>query len=219
MHGYLAAHGYACIRLDIVGSGDSEGVLQDEYLRSEQDDAVTAIAWIAAQPWCDGKVGMTGISWGSFNSLQVVARRPPALKAIITVASTDDRYADDMHYMGGCVLMDTMGWGATFLGYLPTPPDPVVVGAAWRAMWQQRLEVVRPPVLAWLEHQTRDDYWRQGSVCEDYGAIQCAVYAVGGWADGYSNAIPRLMRHLTCPKKALIGPWGIASPTRAGRVR
>jgi putative CocE/NonD family hydrolase len=191
-------------------------VLRDEYLRSEQDDAVAAIAWIAAQPWCDGTVGMTGISWGGFNSLQVAARRPPALKAIITVASTDDRYADDMHYMGGCVLMDTMGWGATFLGYLPTPPDPAVAGAAWRAMWRERLEAVRPPVLAWLEHQTRDDYWRQGSVCEDYDAIQCAVYAVGGWADGYSNAIPRLMRHLRCPKKALIGPWGHCFPYEGG---
>ncbi|MEX2647791.1 MAG: CocE/NonD family hydrolase [Alphaproteobacteria bacterium] len=216
VHGYLAGHGYACVRLDIAGSGDSEGVLLDEYLPSEQDDGFAAIAWIAAQPWCSGAVGMMGISWGGFNSLQVAARRPPALKAIITVASTDDRYADDMHYMGGAVLMDTMGWGATFLGYLPTPPDPAVAGEAWRAMWRERLESVRPPVLAWLEHQMRDDYWKQGSVCEDYAAITCAVYAIGGWADGYSNAIPRLMRRLACPRKALIGPWGHCFPYEGG---
>ena len=216
VHGYLAGHGYACLRIDIAGSGDSEGVLLDEYLPGEQDDAVAAIAWIAAQPWCAGAVGMTGISWGGFNSLQVAARRPPALKAIVTVASTDDRYADDMHYMGGAVLMDTMGWGATFFGYLPTPPDPAIVGEAWRAMWWARLEAVTPPVIPWLEHPTRDAYWKQGSVCEDYGRIACAVYAIGGWADGYSNAIPRLMRGLTCPRKALIGPWGHCFPYEGG---
>ncbi|MSP83419.1 MAG: CocE/NonD family hydrolase [Alphaproteobacteria bacterium] len=216
IHRYVAGHGYACVRLDIRGSGDSEGVLRDEYLPGEQDDAVAALAWIAAQPWCDGAIGMMGISWGGFNSLQVAARRPPGLKAIITVCSTDDRYADDMHYMGGAVLMDTMGWGATFLGYLPTPPDPALLGDRWRAMWLERLEAARPPALAWLEHQTRDAYWKQGSVCEDYAAIQCAVYAVGGWADGYSSAIPRLMRGLTCPKKALIGPWGHCYPYESG---
>jgi len=216
VHGYFAGHGYAAIRLDIRGSGDSEGVLMDEYLKQEQDDGVEAIAWIASQPWCTGKVGQMGISWGGFNSLQVAARRPPALKAIITVASTDDRYADDMHYMGGCPVMDTMGWGATFFGYLPTPPDPALHGEKWRALWQERLDAVHPPAITWLQHQTRDAYWKQGSVCEDYGAIQAAVYAVGGWADGYSNAIPRLMQHLKCPKKALIGPWGHCFPYEAG---
>ena len=94
-HGYFAGHGYACLRVDMRGSGDSDGVLLDEYLKQEQDDALEVIAWIAAQPWCSGQVGMIGISWGGFNALQVAARRPPALKAIITVCSTDDRYADD----------------------------------------------------------------------------------------------------------------------------
>ena len=100
-HPYFAGHGYACVRLDIRGSGDSDGLILDEYLKQGQDDAVEAIAWIARQPWCTGKVGMMGISWGGFNSLQVAARHPEALKAIITVDSTDDRYADDMHYKIG----------------------------------------------------------------------------------------------------------------------
>src|SRR5919204_3667726 len=94
MHPYFAGHGYAAIRVDMRGSGDSDGVLLDEYLKQEQDDALEVIAWIARQPWCSGQVGMMGISWGGFNALQVAARRPPALKATITVCSTDDRYAD-----------------------------------------------------------------------------------------------------------------------------
>ena len=73
------------------GSGDSDGVLLGEYLKQEQDDALEIIDWITAQPWCSGRVGMIGISWGGFNGLQVAARRPPALKAIVSICSTDDR--------------------------------------------------------------------------------------------------------------------------------
>ena len=81
-HPYLAAHGYACIRVDVRGSGESDGVLSDEYSQAELDDGVEVIAWLARQPWCSGQVGMFGISWGGFNALQVAALRPPALKAI-----------------------------------------------------------------------------------------------------------------------------------------
>src|SRR5271165_6246229 len=206
--GYFAGHGYAGVRLDARGSGDSDGVLLDEYLLQEQDDAVEAIAWIASQPWCSGSVGMIGKSWGGFNGLQVAARRPPALKAVITVYSTDDRYADDAHYIGGCLLTDEMlGWGTAMHTVATLPPDPKSVGNAWKEMWQERLDAFHPQIHTWLTHQRRDDYWKHGSVNEDFGAITCAVYAVGGWCDGYRDAVFRLMEGLSSPKKALIGPW------------
>jgi len=207
-HPYFAGHGYASVRVDLRGSGDSEGVLLDEYLPNEQDDAVEALAWLAAQPWCSGKTGMFGISWGGFNSLQVAARRPPSLEAIITVCSTDDRYADDVHYMGGCPLgVEALSWAATMLAFNARPPDPTVVGERWRELWLERLDGSPPFIEAWLSHQRRDSFWKQGSVCEDYGAIDCAVYAVGGWADAYRNAIFRLLAGLPGPRKGLIGPW------------
>jgi predicted acyl esterase len=212
-HAYLAGHGYASVRVDIRGSGESEGVLLDEYLPQEQDDAVEVLAWLAAQPWCTGKTGMFGISWGGFNSLQVAARRPPSLQAIITYCSTDDRYADDVHYMGGCVLAAYMlSWSSTMLAFNARPPDPDVVGERWRDMWLERLEGSPPFVEAWLSHQRRDAYWKQGSVCEDYGDIECAVYAVGGWADAYRNTVFRLLEGLGSPKKGIVGPWGHQYP-------
>ena len=215
-HPYFAGHGYASIRVDLRGSGDSDGLLLDEYLPQEQLDALEVIAWIAAQPWCSGKVGMMGISWGGFNSLQVAAHRPPALKAIITVCSTDDRYTDDCHYMGGCVLgSDMLNWASYMFAYNALPPDPQVVGERWREMWLGRMENTPPFVQTWLSHQWRDDYWKQGSVDEDYSAIECAVYAVGGWTDPYTNAVPRLLQHLKAPRKGLIGPWVHAYPHRA----
>jgi putative CocE/NonD family hydrolase len=209
-HSYLAGHGYACLRIDIRGSGDSDGFFDDEYSPQEQADCVEAIAWIAAQPWCSGRVGMWGISWGGFKSLQVAAHRPPALKAIITVCSTDDRYADDTHYMGGCLLLGNLNWGANMFAIATKPPDPEVVGEGWREIWLKRLEKIPHLVSIWTKHQRRDAYWRQGSVCENYSAIECAVFAVGGWADSYTNAIPRLLAGLKSPKLGLIGPWGHA---------
>ena len=120
IHPYWAAHGYACVRVDLRGSGESDGFLEDEYQPREQDDALEVIAWLAAQPWCSGSVGMIGISWGGFNGLQVAARRPPALKAIITLMRTDDRYADDVHYMGGCLLAtDLLHWSTCMLHSVP----------------------------------------------------------------------------------------------------
>lgn len=204
---HYASHGYACVQPDIRGSGDSQGVLLDEYLQSEQDDGVEIIAWLARQPWCTGKVGMEGCSWAGFSALQVAARRPPELKAIITDCAADDRYTDDAHYLGGAITQDMFLWGSMFYALQAYPPDPAVVGSRWRDMWRQRCESLDFSVARWVRHQTRDAFWKHGSVDENYAAIQCAVYAIGGWTDGYCNAPPRLIEHLTAPRKALIGPW------------
>ena len=211
-HPYLAAHGYAGVRVDIRGCGESTGLLFDEYAKQEQDDGMEVIAWLAAQPWCNGAVGMMGISWGGFNGLQIAARRPPALKAVVTICSTDDRYADDVHYMGGTLLTAGLDWAFFFFSSMCLPPDPLLVGDSWRPMWLDRLQNIPLFFDLWLQHQRRDAYWRYGSVCEDYEAIQCPVYAVGGWTDGYKNAIPRLLERLKVPRKGLIGPWAHAYP-------
>ncbi|MFI5019217.1 MAG: CocE/NonD family hydrolase, partial [Dongiales bacterium] len=213
-HAWVAAQGYACARVDIAGSGDSDGLLLDDYLTQEQDDAVEIIAWLAGQPWCSGKVGMIGISWGGFNGLQVAARQPPALKAVISIASTVDRYADDVHFMGGALLADNMDWGAAFFTYAALPPDPEMVGAGWRKQWLERLEMLRPFPPLWLEHQRRDEFWKHGSVCENYAAIKCPVMGVSGWADGYTAAVFRLAENLAGPCKGLVGPWGHLYPHR-----
>jgi putative CocE/NonD family hydrolase len=215
-HPYLAGHGYAMVRVDMRGSGDADGIMLDEYLPQELADGVEVIAWLAKQPWCSGKVGMFGKSWGGFNALQVAALRPPALKAIITLYSTDDRYSDDIHYIGGCQFgTDHLTWATTMLAYNARPTDPRFIGEQWRETWLDRLEQTPPYINTWLKHQRRDDFWKHGSVCQDYSAITCAVYAIGGWADGYTNAVPRLLSGLSCPRKGLIGPWSHQFPETA----
>lgn len=212
IHPYIAGHGYTCIRVDMRGSGDSDGILTDEYTQQEQLDAVDAIAWIAEQPWCDGSVGMMGISWGGFNSLQVAAKQPPALKAIISLCSSDDLYADNMHYMGGCLLGDNLSEATVMFAFNALPPDPQIVGERWREMWFERMEKSGLWLDKWLRHQRRDAYWSTSSVGEYYSDIRCPVYAIGGWADGFTNTVLRLMEHLEVPRKGLIGPWGHKYP-------
>ena len=127
----------------------------------------------------------------------MAARRPPQLDCVISLCSTDDRYADDVHYLGGCVLgADMLSWASTMLAYNARPPDPGIVGDRWRAMWLERLRETPRYIEAWLAHQRRDAFWKQGSVCEDYTALTCPVYMVGGWNDGYTNADPSLPRRV-----------------------
>jgi len=212
IHGFFAEHGYAALRVDMRGAGDSEGLLWDEYLLQEQEDAIDVIAWAAAQPWCSGKVGMFGKSWGGFNGLQVAAHRPPALKAVVSCYTTDNRYRDDIHYMGGLLLNDNLWWGNIMITDQCRPPDPEIVGENWRKMWQERLDNLPLWPANWMEHPIQDDYWRHGSVDQDWSAIECPVLVVGGWEDSYTNPVPRLLENLQAPCRAILGPWGHIYP-------
>jgi uncharacterized protein len=219
-HSWFAGHGYVCIRTDMRGNGDSDGLMDDEYTAQELQDAVEVIEWAAQQPWCNGNVGMMGISWGGFNGLQVAALAPEPLKAVISICSTVDRYADDIHYKGGCMLGENFGWSNTMLAYSSRPPDVALVGNRWREMWMHRLENLQPDLSTWLRHQHRDEYWKHGSVCEDYSAIKAAVLSIGGWHDGYRNTISHLVKNLSSPVKGIVGPWihkypHFAAPTPA----
>jgi putative CocE/NonD family hydrolase len=215
MHPWFAGNGYAVLRVDMRGSGESDGILHDEYLPQEQEDAVEVIAWIARQTWCSGHVGMMGKSWGAYNSLQVAARRPPELKAIIAVMGTDDRFNECIHFSGGCLLNDNFWWGCIMQLYNIRPPDPEIVGDRWREMWIARLQNERFWPEMWLHHQTRDDYWKQGSVCFDYGAITCPVWFWSGWADIFRDTGFRLAANLKVPRKITVGPWAHLYPFEA----
>jgi putative CocE/NonD family hydrolase len=207
-HHYFALRGYVGVRLDVRGTGSSEGVTSDEYSRAEQLDAVDVIAWLASQPWCTGGVGMFGVSYGGFTSLQAATHAPPALKAILPMHASDDRYTDDCHYGGGALRdYDTGRYGNRMLGWNALPPDPEVVGADWERIWSERLRGNEPWLLEWLRHQVDGPYWRSGSVRPAYERIRCPIFAIGGFRDGYVNAPLRLLRHCRVPVKVLLGPW------------
>lgn len=212
MHLHFAQNGYVSLRVDRRGCGESEGLFDDEYSSEELADGVEVINWIAAQPWCDGNVGIQGISWGGFNGLQIAALAPKPLKAVITIGSTVDRYADDIHYKGGIQVGENIGWAATSMSWFSMPPDPALVGETWREVWIDRLQ--NTPFLGqvWQGHADRDAYWQHGSVCEDYSAIQAPVLALGGLHDGYRNTMAHLVENLQSPVKGIAGPWSHKYP-------
>jgi len=203
---HFAAAGYVGVRVDISGTGESDGDYDDEYSPRELADGCEVIEWIAQQPWCDGNLGMMGISWGGFNSLQIAALKPAALKAVIAIGTTVDRYNDDIHYKNGCLLYSNFSWSSTMLCYASRPPDPELVGDSWRETWLHRLNTQPFPLANWLAHQRKDDYWKHGSISEDYAAVEIPALVISGWADGYINAPPAVAENLA-NAKAINGPW------------
>ncbi len=211
---YLPRHGYIVARVDIRGTGGSEGVNTDEYVLQEQLDGYDAIEWLAAQAFCDGHVNQMGISYGGFTSLQVATHQPPHLTSIVPMYFTDDRYTDDCHYRGGHLrkYYDVGDYGNFMITYNALPPYPEWSGGDWAAIWEEHVERNEPYLLRWLAHQTDGPYWRHGSVRETADRIRCPVFMIGGWRDGYPNPPLRLYQALTVPKKVLVGPWNHALP-------
>jgi len=211
--------GYAVCRVDLRGTGSSEGVLVDEYPSREQDDLCAVIAWLAGQPWCTGAVGMFGTSYSGFNSIQVAARRPPALKAIVPIYATDDRYTDDVHYMGGTLrLLDVIDYPTYMVAMNALPPVPRVYGEGWRDEWRRRLDALEPWLLRWIEETTDGDYWRHGSLRPGYGRVAVPTMLVAGWADGYRNNSFRTYAALASagtPARLIVGPWSHMSAARS----
>ena len=213
LHGHFAARGYASVRLDIRGSGSSEGIAADEYTDREIEDNLQVLRWLAAQPWCTGRIGMFGISWGGFSALQAAMRRPPELRAIVPVHFSHDRYATDVHYYGGTLHVgESVYWPAEMVAENALPPDPERFGPGWREAWLARLRATPQWPLIWLRHQHRDDYWRHGSACDDWAALTTPVLAIGGLHDAYREAVLAVLERGAGPRRGLIGPWGHTWP-------
>jgi len=208
-----AEGGFAVCRLDLRGTGSSGGRATDEYPLSELDDLADVIAWLSSQSWCNGRVGMFGYSYSGFNSLQLACERPPELGAICAIYATDDRYTDDVHYMGGALrAIDLIDYCHYMVPMNALPPVPALWGQGWRDEWLARINEHQPWLLRWMTEQLDGSYWRHGSVRPDYTRIVCPTMIVAGWADGYRNNTFRTFEQLSCEKELLIGPWSHMSP-------
>ena len=206
-HRYFAGYGYASMRVDMRGSGDSGGIQGVFAIGDEADDTVEVLKWIAQQPWSDGQVGMFGISWGGFQGIQTANRAPEPLKAVIAQSFAPDRYRYSQVYRGGCVLLRSIRWSSQLFGYKSRPPDPQLVGEKWRDIWMARLEHDTPQIVAALKHPAYDRYWRERAI--EFRNVKAPFYALSGWADGaYVGAVGETLENLSAPVKGIIGPWG-----------
>ena len=219
---WFAARGFALCRLDVRGTGGSEGIATDEYTEAETLDGFDAVEWLAGQPWCNGSVGMWGISYGGFTAIQVAKLRPPHLRAILPMYATDDRYRDDVHVRGGCVTASEKSqYAVSQLGMNAMPPLPAVriegwLDGPWRAAWLDRLERTPPWLFAWIREQTDGLYWRRGSLAPDYDALDCAVFGVAGWNDSYVDPAFRMQERCRNARiRTLVGSWVHSFPDDA----
>ena len=217
LHGAFAAAGYVSCRLDVRGTGSSRGIAEDEYTEREILDNVAVVEWLARQPWSSGTVGMFGISWGGFSALQAAMRRPPALRAIIPACFSHDRYHVDVHWWGGTRLIgESAYWPAEMVGENALPPDPLRFGPGWREEWLRRLAATPQWPISSLRHQRRDEHWRHGSACEDWGSIEAAVLALGGLNDWYRDSVLAVVANVRAPRR---GPCRLGGrPAQGGGV-
>jgi len=205
-HSYFAKRGFVGARVDIRGFGMSEGAPPDrEYSAQEQKDAEEVIAWLARQSWSNGKVGMLGISWGGFNSIQMALRKPPALKAILAVAATDELFKEDVHYMDGIFHVDefelTMDLDQGRTGAPDFSLEEAAIGARMNS----------PPwSLTYMKHQRDGSFWR--SPLRPIETLQVPAFLIGGLQDGYRDSIPRMLEKVKAPLKVWIGPWNHGFP-------
>ncbi len=222
LYEYFVRRGYILAKVDVRGTGGSEGRLPPrEYSDVELDDALEIIGRLARLPGASGAVGMWGISWGGFNALQVAMRQPPALKAILALHSSDDLFHDDVHYIDGALHLDPYALEIDHENGLPATPDYPLDSAYFAGRFD-----TEPWIFTYLRQDRDGDFWRRGSLRFAPGRITVPVYLIGGLHDGYRDTLLRLLESLHVPVKAEMGPWehdwpdnGIPGPNYEWRAR
>lgn len=204
LYSYFLDNDYIVARVDIRGTGNSEGkVIPNEYSDIELDDGEEVIEWLANQSWSNGNVGMFGISWGGFNSIQMSMRNPPALKAFVAVMATEYLYEEDVHYIDGIMVAgDSWMMSNDLYNSLPGAPD-FIMDEQW---YEDRFDV-EPSVYKYMRQQRDGPFWDRASAKNKYHLIKVPGYHIGGWYDGYRNSLPRMVENVSAPVKAMIGPW------------
>jgi putative CocE/NonD family hydrolase len=200
---YFAKRGYITATVDVRGTGSSEGVLPPrEYSDQEMKDAVEIIRLLSEMEGSNGRVGMWGMSWGGFNSIQVAMRNPPGLAAIIALEAADDLFHDDVHHMDGAFHLDQFIPFMDNENTIPRTPDYALDEDYFRQRFDQ------PPwFLNYTRHQRDGEFWRKNSLRWQYERMQVPCYLIGGLLDGYRDSVPRMLANVKAPVRASIGPY------------
>ncbi|MDA2963196.1 MAG: CocE/NonD family hydrolase [Actinomycetota bacterium] len=211
----FAKYGYVTLIFDVRGTGDSSGICDSIYSDDERADGLFMINWAASQSWCNGNVGMWGISYGAIISIQMAAKVPSALKAIIARSGSDDPFAEWTN-LGGVPRNYIYESYSPFMSARNfAPPSIKLWGDKWQEIWQQRLDGNTPWGISFLNEIEDSNFWRDRAAVSQLNEIACPVFVVEGWSDWYSNPMLRIFSKLQGSKRALIGPWGHQWPHKA----
>ncbi len=212
---YFASHGYVFVNVDIRGTGDSEGFNTSPTSPEEVRDGIEVIRWCARQPWCDGGVGMIGISYTAGVCYDAARQAPEELKAIVLCQMTSDWY-EGMACPGGSPRpFAHENYAPLMAAYNFAPPDPDLLGPHWAETWRQRLDRSVPWSLAYLQNLLDGPFWQSRLLRGHEDRVRAATFLIGGWCDYYPDDFLRVFARLRCPKRILVGPWTHNYPENA----
>lgn len=206
LHAWHAACGFAGVRIDIRGSGDSDGLLEDQNGEAELRDMLAAMAFVANEPWCNGRLGLIADSWSGPTVFRAAAARPAALRAIVAIGARVDRFAEGEFLRGGLATTAGLMWAGELMAMQARPPDAGIVGPRWRELWRTRLDALPLFAATWLAHPSLDRYWRAQTWQAARDPIDTPVLALAEQGDASADAVLRLGRDLRGPFAATIGP-------------
>ena len=210
----IAKRGYAHVFLDMRGTGSSAG-FQKGVMRGQQwEDGYDAVEWIAGQDWCDGNVGMWGLSYGGFTSINVAALAPPHLKAIVPMMG-DVTTSGWSHPGGAQRLFGSMVWFPMMICMNYLPPMYTDEEGRWLKVWQEHLEKNTDWLFHLYDHTTEDEWQRDGAALYHLDKVKAAVYVMDGWRDIFAPGNFMMYNGLKSPKKIMMGPWKHGMPTWA----
>ncbi len=212
---YLSEHGYVAVIQDVRGRHDSEGPWVP--FRNEGPDGYDAVEWVASQPWCTGRVGTFGGSYGGWYQWALAREKPPHLTTMVSTASCG-AWGEELPFHNGCLMLVMLGWLSLTGGR--TMQDPTLV-RDWPEVFRhlpvrtmdERLGRDLPTWREWLDHPTLDEYWRALRLDGDFSGIAVPALHITGWFDddqpgalflyrGMAGSSPRAQdQHL------VIGPW------------
>lgn len=214
VHRHFVARGYAGVSADLRGLGSSGGISPGAFAAGEGLDGHDLVEWIAAQPWCDGRVGMWGVSYPGVTSLATAATRPPHLQAIVPIHASSDLWRG-VAGLGGTRPGFWMraDWGPRMAAYNLMPPQWRDRGGRWERIWSEHLQHAQPWLEAFTAHPGFDDFWKERVIPVD--RITCPAMLIGGWRDLYADCTPRDFALLGGPRRLLMGPWKHEFPDNA----
>jgi putative CocE/NonD family hydrolase len=213
-------HGYVIVVVDVRGSGASFGTWRGLFNPEETRDAYEIIEWLAAQPWCDGNIGMTGGSYLGATQLMAASTWPPHLKAIFPIVAPFDLY--DVGYHNGVYFRDLIKTWSDLTILLDTklpaaPVDEDRDGAMLKAALKEH-ERNRPTIDLFPARLFRDSLdpvtqayvlrdWHPAGHVREITESQIPMYLWGGWYDAFTRDDLLIYENIEVPRKLAVGAW------------
>jgi predicted acyl esterase len=197
------AGGFAVVVQDVRGTGASLG--EFEPFVTEADDGVDTIDWVAGQPWCDGRVVMTGMSYVGIVQWLAAARRPPALAALTPTITTDST-AEGWSFRGG--LLES-GFLRTWIANSLAKPDERILDDLDAIAEGGDVGAIAPWSAPWFSEPVDSAYWAERSPAAGGVSTKLPALVIAGWYDCFLAGSLRSFVNRNAPRdRLIIGPWG-----------